>query len=205
MELTPEELRVIGCLVEKQRTVPDTYPLSLNALRSACNQTTNRDPVVSYDEPAIEAALDRLRDRGLSRRGVTSGSRVIKYWQLLDESLGLDDAQTSLLAVLMLRGPQTPGELKGRADRLHRFDALEDVVATLDALAARDEALVARLAREPGQKEARYEQLLGGAAAPPAAVDVVTPPVDGLAELRAEVATLRDEVQELRERVDRLG
>ncbi len=206
-ELTPEEVRVLGCLVEKQRTVPDTYPLSLNALRSACNQTTNRDPVASYDEATIEAALDRLRDRGLSRRGVTSGSRVIKYWQLLDESLGLDDAQTALLAVLMLRGPQTPGELKGRADRLHHFEALDDVVATLDALAAHDEPLVARLAREPGQKETRYAQLLGtdAPASPAPVADPAERERDGLAELRAEIGELRAEVRALRERVDRLG
>lgn len=213
-ELTPEEVRVLGCLVEKQRTVPDTYPLSMNALRSAANQSTNRDPVVSYDEATIEAALDRLRERGLSRRGVTPGSRVIKYWQLLDDALGGDEGQTSLLAVLMLRGPQTPGELKGRVDRLHHFDTLDDVVAGLDALAAREEPLVARLPREPGQKEARYAQLLGTSGdAPVVAVDAerITAPVapavaqDGLDALRDEIAQLRDEVRALRERVDRIA
>ncbi|HEX4777680.1 MAG TPA: YceH family protein [Acidimicrobiia bacterium] len=217
MELTREEVRVLGCLVEKQRTVPDTYPLSLNALRSACNQSTNREPVVSYDEATIEAALDRLRERGLSRRGVTAGSRVIKYWQLLDDALGLHDAQTSLLAVLMLRGAQTPGELKGRVDRLHHFETLDGVVAGLDALGARDEPLVARLAREPGQKEARYAHLLGGdgpaavVARPVEPVEAVEAvpnvPVqaDGIDALRAEVGALRDEVRALRERVDGLA
>src|SRR5690242_6050507 len=162
MDLTPEELRVLGCLVEKQRTLPDTYPLSLNALRTAANQTTNRDPVVRYDEPTIEAALDSLRERGLVRRGVTAGSRVIKYWQLAEEQLGLDGADVAVLAVLMLRGAQTPGELKSRTERLHRFGDIDDIVVTLDHLAAREEPFVTRLEREPGRKERRYAQLLGG-------------------------------------------
>jgi uncharacterized protein YceH (UPF0502 family) len=222
MDLTPEELRVLGCLVEKQRTVPDTYPLSLNALRTAANQTTNRDPVVRYDEPTIEAALDRLRERGLVRRGVTAGSRVIKYWQLAEEQLGLDDADVALLAVLMLRGPQTPGELKGRTERLHRFDGIDDVVATLDRLAGRDEPLVTRLEREPGHKERRYAHLLGGDAdvahtapavaeqSPPTGVRDAGPgplPVVTATELealRADVDELRRDVGELRDRLDRL-
>jgi uncharacterized protein len=222
MDLTPEELRVLGCLVEKQRTVPDTYPLSLNALRTAANQTTNRDPVVRYDEPTIEAALDRLRERGLVRRGVTAGSRVIKYWQLAEEQLGLDDPDIALLAVLMLRGPQTPGELKGRAERLHRFDGIDDVVATLDRLAGRDDPLVTRLEREPGHKERRYAHLLGGNAdvarsAPPAgeryastgAHDAGPGPLPAvtateLEALRADLDDLRREVGELRDRLDRL-
>jgi len=222
MDLTPEELRVLGCLVEKQRTVPDTYPLSLNALRTAANQTTNRDPVVRYDEPTIEAALDRLRERGLVRRGVTAGSRVIKYWQLAEEQLGLDDADVALLAVLMLRGPQTPGELKGRTERLHRFDGTDVVVATLDRLAGRDEPLVTRLEREPGHKERRYAHLLGGPAdvahtaapvaepypstdvhdAAPGPLPAVT--ATELEALRADVDDLRREVGELRDRLDRL-
>jgi uncharacterized protein YceH (UPF0502 family) len=221
MELTPEELRVLGCLVEKQRTVPDTYPLSLNGLRTAANQTTNRDPVVRYDEATIEAALDRLRERGLVRRGVTAGSRVIKYWQLAEEQLGLDDADTALLAVLMLRGPQTPGELKGRTERLHRFDAIDDVVGALDGLAARDEPLVVRLGREPGHKENRYVHLLGAGGAeqlvraaatrdwsgPPGGTGPApgaSAPSAAIEALRDEVETLRREVGELRERLDRL-
>jgi hypothetical protein len=222
MDLTPEELRVLGCLVEKQRTVPDTYPLSLNGLRTAANQTTNRDPVVRYDEPTIEAALDRLRERGIVRRGVTAGSRVIKYWQLAEELLGLDDADVAVLAVLMLRGPQTPGELKGRTERLHGFDGIDDVVATLDRLAGRDEPLVARLEREPGRKEHRYAHLLGGdvdvaRASPPVAEgDASTGVRDGgrepvpvvtaaeLEGLRADVDELRRELGELHDRLDRL-
>ena len=221
MDLTPEELRVLGCLVEKQRTVPDTYPLSLNALRTAANQTTNRDPVVRYDEPTIEAALDGLRERGLVRRGVTAGSRVIKYWQLAEEQLGVDDGDIALLAVLMLRGPQTPGELKGRTERLHRFDTIDEVVSTLDRLAARDDALVVRLEREPGHKENRYAHRLGtGAADATAPVAAARGPVaawsgdaapgpeaTGTSEvdaLRDEVEALRREVAELRDRLDRL-
>ena len=218
MDLTAEELRVLGCLIEKQRTVPDTYPLSLNGLRTACNQTTNRDPIVNYDEPTIEAALDRLRERHLVRRGVTAGSRVIKYWQLFDEEVGLEEPDLAVLCVLMLRGPQTVGELKARTERLHGFASLDDIGATLEALAHRDDPLVQRLEREPGRKEHRYSQLLGGgaadvdtpAAAEHAAGSVVptTPraaaPAD-LDELRRELAALRAEIDELRARVDRFG
>jgi uncharacterized protein len=153
------ELRVLGCLIEKQRTTPDQYPLSLNALRLACNQSTNREPIVDYDERTIKAALERMSRRGWTRFASGAGSRALKYRHLLDEALDLSDADLALLAVLMLRGPQTLGELKGRTERLHRFDTLEDVESTLDALAGRE--LVVRVGRRPGQKEDRYEQLLG--------------------------------------------
>jgi uncharacterized protein YceH (UPF0502 family) len=225
MELTAEELRVLGCLIEKQRTVPDTYPMSLNGLRGACNQTTNREPIVSYDEPTIEAALDRLRERHLVRRGVTAGSRVIKYWQLFDEELGLDNAEVAVLCILTLRGPQTVGELKGRTERLHPYSSLDEVGATLERLAGRDEPLVQRLAREPGRKEPRYTHLLGrseasglpvgegrpatqaegqatAASAAPGLADTDLADVEGL---RRELTALRAEVENLRERVDRLG
>jgi uncharacterized protein len=154
------ELRVLGCLIEKQRTTPDTYPLSLNSLRLACNQSTNRDPVVDYDEPTVRDALQRLSRRGWVRLASGSGSRAAKYRHLLPEALGLSDAELSLLAVLMLRGPQTPGELKQRTERLYRFASPADVDVVLDALIGRE--LVARLPRRPGQKEQRYVQLLGG-------------------------------------------
>ena len=126
MDLSPVELRVLGCLIEKQRTTPDVYPLSLNALRTACNQSTNRDPVVSYDEPTIRAALDELSRRGWVRLASGPGSRAAKFRHLLPDALGLSDAELSLLAVLMLRGAQTPGELKQRTDRLYGFDSLAD-------------------------------------------------------------------------------
>jgi len=165
------EIRVLGCLIEKQRTTPDTYPLSLNALRLACNQTTNRDPVVDYDEQVIRGAVERLSRRGWVRLASGPGSRAAKYRHLLDEALGLSDPGLSVLAVLMLRGAQTPGELKSRSERLHSVGSLEEIEALLDGLIARD--LVVRLERRPGQKEVRYEQLLGseadrGVAAPPA-------------------------------------
>jgi len=154
------EIRVLGCLVEKQRTTPDVYPLSLNALRLACNQATNRDPVVDYDEATVSDALRRLALRGWTRLTSGAGSRARKYRHLLPEALGLDPAEVSLLAVLMLRGLQTPGELKQRSERLHGFADLAAVEETLDGLVER--GWVARLQRRPGQKEDRFEQLLGG-------------------------------------------
>jgi uncharacterized protein YceH (UPF0502 family) len=154
------EIRVLGCLIEKQRTTPDQYPLSLNALRLACNQTTNRDPVVEYDERTIKAALDRMSHREWTRFASGASSRALKYRHMLDEALSLSDPELSVLAVLMLRGAQTPGELKQRTERMHRFGSPAEVVQTLDGLAERE--LVRRLERRPGQKEERYEQLLGG-------------------------------------------
>jgi uncharacterized protein len=196
------EIRVLGCLIEKQRTTPDQYPLSLNALRLACNQSTNRDPVVDYDERTIKAALERMSMRGWTRFASGAGSRALKYRHLLDEALDLSDADLALLAVMMLRGPQTLGELKARTERLHGFDGLEDVQSTLDALAGRE--LAVRLERRPGQKEDRYAQLLGGAATeeaqefqPPAAAREA--PSAG-----APVGALERRVERLEERVDEL-
>jgi uncharacterized protein YceH (UPF0502 family) len=155
------ELRVLGCLIEKQRTTPDAYPLSLNSLRLACNQTTNREPVVDYDEQTIRAALDRLSNRGWVRLASGPGSRAVKFRHLFDEALGLSDAEISVLAILMLRGAQTPGELKQRTERLHSFESLVAVEETLRELIERD--LVARMVRRPGQKEQRYVHRLGAA------------------------------------------
>ena len=154
------EIRVLGCLVEKQRTTPDQYPLSLNGLRLACNQATNRDPVVSYDETEIRAALDRLSRRGWVRLASGPGSRVAKYRHLLDDALGRVPSQIALLAVLMLRGPQTPGELKQRVERLYPYGTIEDVEQALEALA--DAELAQKLPRRPGQSQDRWRQLLGG-------------------------------------------
>ena len=165
MDLSPVELRVLGCLIEKQRTTPDVYPLSLNALRSACNQMTNRDPVVAYDEGTIRSALDELSRRGWVRLASGPGSRAAKFRHLLPEALGVSDAEISLLAVLMLRGPQTPGELKQRTERLYGFEGLGAVEAVLQDLIGRE--LAARLPRRPGQKEERYGHLLGEAAPEP--------------------------------------
>jgi len=211
VDADPVELRVLGCLIEKQRTTPDQYPLSLNSLRLACNQTTNRDPVVEYDEPTIRTALDRLARRGWARLASGPGSRAVKFRHLFDEALGLDEAELSLLTVLMLRGPQTPGELKGRSERLRRFADLAEIEGTLSRLMERE--LAVRLARRPGQKEERYGHLLGGDESPPErpAGDerpVASLPAAGddrlaalertLAELRAEVASLRSELAAVR-------
>jgi uncharacterized protein len=200
------EIRVVACLIEKQRTTPDVYPLSLNSLRIACNQSTNREPVVDYDEPTVIEALRRLALRGWTRLASGPGGRARKYRQLLDEALGLDAAESSLLAVLMLRGAQTPGELKQRSERLHPFDDLAAVHEVLDSLVERE--LVARHHRRPGQKEDRYEQLLGCASpARGSAPEPDTParrpdPAGGedrLERLEREVGELRDQVRALRE------
>jgi uncharacterized protein YceH (UPF0502 family) len=221
MEPDAVEIRVLGCLIEKQRTTPDAYPLSLNSLRLACNQATNREPVVDYDEQAVVEALRRLALRGWTRLASGAGSRARKYRHLLDQAFGLDDAEASLLAVLMLRGPQTPGELKQRAERLHRFDDLGAVHDTLDRLVER--GLVARHERRPGQKEDRFEQLLGGASLEASEMPVgaegtggeegtptppepagegpaerLTPAEDRLTRLEREVAGLRAEIAALR-------
>ena len=183
------EIRVLGCLLEKQRTTPDAYPLSLNALRLACNQSTNREPVVDYDERTIRTALDRLSRRGWVRLASGSGSRAVKFRHLLNEALRLSDADLSVLSVLMLRGPQTPGELKQRTERLHRFDSPAEVDSVLEGLIERE--LATRVPRRPGQKEQRYAQLLGGG-------EEAAPPEDSL---EARVARLEAEVRELRERL----
>lgn len=226
MEPDAVEIRILGCLIEKQRTTPDAYPLSLNALRLACNQATNRDPVVDYDEGVIRDALQHSYRRGWTRLASGHGSRAAKYRHLLDEALGLAPDEIALLGVLMLRGPQTPGELKQRSDRLHHFGDLGAVQATLARLIERGH--VAQLTRRPGQKEERYMQLLGGGeadgtvtytgmVAPPVRVAAPAPapvppavaehpptapapsPDDGrLTRLEREVAELRAELATLR-------
>jgi uncharacterized protein len=190
---------VLGCLIEKQRTTPDVYPLSLNALRSACNQTTNRDPVVDYDEATIRSALDELGRRGWTRLASGPGSRAVKFRHLLPDALGVSDAEISLLAVLMLRGAQTPGELKQRTERLYGFDGLNAVEEVLQGLIGRE--LVARLPRRPGQKEERYTQLLGGEAPeePPP-----QPSSPSSSDLEERVARLEAAVRSLQERLESL-
>ena len=158
--LDPVEQRVLGSLLEKQRTVPDTYPLSLNALRLACNQATSRDPVVDYDERTVLEAVGRLRDRELVRFVKPTGLRVVKYHQRLEEQLGLDTEQAAIVAVLLLRGPQSAGELRTRTDRITRFADRAGVSAVLQAMAEADPALVRELDRQPGQNERRWIHLL---------------------------------------------
>ena len=209
MEPDAVEIRVLGCLIEKQRTTPDVYPLTLNALRLACNQSTNRDPIVEYDENTIRSGIERLVQRKWATLASWSNRRSMKYRHTLDGALGLDDPEISLLAVLMLRGPQTPGELKTRTERLHAFGDMDELSGTLDGLIER--RLVARLERRPGQREERYAQLLGAegdgeveAARPVESVREVPRAPSGderierierqLAELRAEIEALRDEL-----------
>ena len=158
MEPDAVEIRVIGCLIEKQRTTPDVYPLTLNALRLACNQSTNRDPVVDYDENTIRSAIDRLVHRKWATLASWSNRRSMKYRQTVDSALGVSEAEIAVLAVLMLRGAQTPGELKTRTERLHSFGDMDELGGTLDRLIERE--LVVRLDRRPGQREERYRHLL---------------------------------------------
>jgi uncharacterized protein YceH (UPF0502 family) len=196
------EIRVLGCLIEKQRTTPDTYPLTLNSLRLACNQATNRDPVVDYDEETIRDALQRLWRKEWARLASGQGSRAVKYRQLVQDTLGLEGDEISVLCVLMLRGPQTPGELKQRTDRLHPFAALAEVEETLERLIERE--LVVRLDRRPGQKEERYahrlsEELEDEAAMPTVAAspDAGPPAESRLDRIERELAELKAQVAEL--------
>jgi uncharacterized protein YceH (UPF0502 family) len=200
------EIRVLGCLIEKQRTTPDAYPLTLNALRLACNQSTNRDPVVDYDESTIRGALERLGRRKWTTLASWSNRRAMKYRHTLDSALGLSDPEIALLCVLMLRGPQTPGELKQRSERLHRFAGLDEVEDTIRGLIERE--LAARLPRQPGQREERYGQLLGGAGAEDGDVVTDVEPAPAVAEpaptapapsgLEQRVARLEEELGSLR-------
>jgi uncharacterized protein len=204
MDLSAAEIRVLGCLLEKQRTTPDHYPLSLNSLRLACNQATNREPVVDYDDAVVRDALHRLERRGYTR--LAGASRAAKYRHLLSEALPMSSAEQAVMCVLMLRGPQTPGELKQRGERIHAFAGLDEVHETLVALIERD--LVAQLGRRPGQKEDRYTQLLGesdgsngnvvidGAVAVQVASPV--PPPRSEDDLHDRVTRLEREVAELR-------
>ena len=225
MDLTAAEVRVLGCLIEKQRTTPDTYPLTLNALRAACNQATNRDPVVAYDEATIREAITRLSRRRWARLASGAGSRTSKYRHLLDEALTRAPDELALLCVLMLRGGQTPGELKARCDRLHPFGDLAAVHTTLERLIERD--LVEQLPRRPGQKEERYAHRLCDDDAPeparapdapvaapgpvirapgrpmpsaPEVERVELPLAERVARLEAEITQLRAELRALRGR-----
>lgn len=207
--LDPIEQRVIGSLLEKERTVPDTYPMTLNGLRTACNQTSGRDPVMTLDEREVQVALDALRAAGLTRVVHPShGARQPKYRQVLDEVLHLDDGERAALTLLLLRGPQTPGELRSRAERLHAFADLGEVEGALRALAARDVPLVAEIERRPGQKEQRWIHLLGPVdltSAPTAERTTVPTPAGELETLRAELARVESELTAASAEIDRLN
>jgi len=207
--LTDVEVRILGSLVEKEATTPDNYPLSLSVLAAACNQTSNRDPVMRLDEGVISEAIVPLRRRSLVRSIQPMGSRVTKYQHLLADVLNLDRRELAVLDVLMLRGPQTAGEIFGRTGRLAEFGDIAAVEGTLDRLVARDDgALVTRLPRRPGQREERYAHLLSGevterAAESPAAAEQSGPapafPSDRVASLERTVDALRAELTALRE------
>lgn len=204
--LSDVEVRVLGSLIEKELTTPDHYPLSLNALTNACNQSSNRDPVVHYEEPTVARAIETLRVRSLVRTVQQSGSRVSKYRHLMNETLGLVTRQTALLCVLMLRGPQTLGELKTRTERLAGFESLDEIEAVLEQLISRQPtAMVARLPRKPGQKEIRFAQLLAGEVAfdrPDAPETHVESRADRVQALEEAVGELRKEVADLRSQLD---
>ena len=206
--LTPAQARVLGALIEKEVTTPDYYPLSLNALANACNQKSNREPVMELDEDELRLALRALEDRKLAGRALGSDSRVTKYEHHLGEAFNFTRAETALICVLLLRGPQTPGELRGRTERLHRFDEISDVLGALQKLMERTPALVTMLPRQPGTKESRYAHLLSGPVAGALSASVVSAslpqctagpaaPLEAGAESR--IASLEAQVAELRE------
>jgi len=212
--LTPAEARVLGALVEKEVTTPDSYPLSLNALINACNQRTNREPVTDLDEEAVRQALHGLEDMQLAGRARSADGRVTKYEHWLGEAFNFNRAETALLCVLLLRGPQTPGELRSRTERLHRFDEIGEVLAGLQKLMEREPALAAVLPRQPGTKESRYAHLLSGAVESlPAPVLPVAGPVyagisagleERVARLEETTAAVQQEMIALRKKIDDL-
>ena len=190
--------RVLGSLVEKEITTPEYYPLSLNALANACNQKNNREPVMNLDEDEIRQALHQLEDDGLAGPARGIDSRVTKYEHRMQEVFNFTRGEIAVVCVLLLRGPQTPGELRGRTERMHRFEELSDVQSTLQRLMQREPPLVMVLPRQPGTKEARYAHLLSGEV-----TEAVSSPVES-GGLEAEVAALRQEVAELKAQVERV-
>lgn len=212
LKLDDVEIRVIGALIEKELTTPDYYPLSLNALVNACNQLTNREPVVSYDEETVRRALESLREKKCARVVIGSDSRVPKYQQVFTELLDLALQEVAVICVLMLRGAQTAGELRARTNRLYNFGSLEEVELTVQGLVERSAPLIMRLPRQPGTKESRYAHLIGGeveveaAAAMPVRAskpDTAANQEERIAQLEAETAALRSELNELKDLFER--
>ncbi|HEY3616722.1 MAG TPA: YceH family protein [Candidatus Sulfotelmatobacter sp.] len=206
MKLTEIETRVLGSLIEKDITTPDYYPLSLNALVNACNQKNNRDPVMTLDEAAVRDALATLQEKRMAGPASGADSRVTKFEHRLQEVFNFDRREIAIVCVLLLRGPQTPGELRSRTDRMYRFEALDDIVSTLDRLAQRQPPLARVLPRQPGTKESRYTHLFSGE--PPEA-DVAwapspayaAPASDRLKSLEEEVARLRQDLSEVQQQL----
>ncbi|HWQ54158.1 MAG TPA: YceH family protein [Bryobacteraceae bacterium] len=210
LQLDDVEARVLGCLLEKEAATPEYYPLSLNALVNACNQKSNREPVVSYDEGTVESALDRLRDKGLAVRITGSDMRVPKHGHRLADVFNLGRRESAVLSVLLLRGPQTPGELRGRTERLHHFDDLDGVESTLNRLMEwQPEPLATRLARQAGSREPRYAHLLSGPPAP-AEAEAAPPPrraqpsEDELRQLSSAIEGLQRDVAEIKKQLENL-
>ncbi len=207
--LTDIEIRVLGSLIEKDITTPDYYPLSLNALVNACNQKNNRDPVMTLDEDSVSDALATLQEKRLAGPASGADSRVTKYEHRLQEVFNFDRREIAILCVLLLRGPQTPGELRSRTERMYRFEALDDIVSTLDRLSQRQPPLAAVLPRQPGTKESRYMQLFSGdnvARAPSPADSAHTSSRssddDRLDYLENEVLELKRELAEMQQQLD---
>ena len=204
--LTDVDVRVLGSLIEKDITTPDYYPLSLNALVNACNQKNNRDPVMTLEDEAVSHALATLQEKRLAGPASGADSRVTKYEHRLQEVFNFDRREIAILCVLLLRGPQTPGELRSRTERMYRFEALDDIVSTLDRLGQRQPPLAAILPRQPGTKESRYLQLFAGDA-PPAEAHPVRAPArsspddDRLGHLENEVLELKREVVEMQQQL----
>lgn len=208
-QLNENEARILGSLVEKQLTTPEYYPLTLNALVNACNQKNNREPVMSLGESAVSTSVEHLRDRNLIYVFYGSTSRVPKYKHMLPSVYELEPSETAVMAVLLLRGPQTLGELRTRTERMHEFQGLGEVQETLDGLSRRDEPLVVKLPVLPGQKEARFAHTLSGeidiealAAAHPTRTAAAGASADRIAKLEEEVTALREEVESLKSTFD---
>jgi hypothetical protein len=211
VNLTEIETRVLGSLIEKDITTPDYYPLSLNALVNACNQKNNRDPLMNLDEETVRHALGTLQEKRLAGPASGADSRVTKFEHRLQEVFNFDRREIAIVCVLLLRGPQTPGELRSRTERMYHFEALDDIVSTLDRLSQRDPPLTRILPRQPGTKESRYTHLFSGE---PAELDVARAPspayasapmqpasIDRLARLEEEVVRLRGELSEVQQQL----
>jgi uncharacterized protein YceH (UPF0502 family) len=208
-KLDEVEVRVLGALLEKERTTPEYYPLSLNALINACNQKSNRDPVMALDESAVRSALESLNEKNLAGQASSADSRVPKYIHHLQEVFNFDRRESAVLCVLLLRGPQTPGELRGRTERMYKFDDLIVVETALHRLMEREPPLVMKLARQPGTKESRYAHLLSGEleewsapAEPQPVASTAGQDDDRITRLETELEALRKEVADLRQQLD---
>ena len=200
--LTDTEVRVLGALIEKEITTPDYYPLSLNALMAACNQSSNRNPVVHYDEGTVAQALDTLRDKKLIHSIDRSESRVTKYRHVLYEAMNFGRPAIAVMCVLMLRGPQTVGEIRTRTNRLYDFSSLEEVETTLNSLMSGEPPRVLRLPRQSGQKEVRYAHLLSGEVRLPESQEESQPELDRISRLEKEVEDLKRQFEEFRKQFE---